>query len=122
MVIRPIIGTAPGLLLAGDVSDLQSGVPAATGGVTALASHPVKLAIRLGVNTSPEPASNIAVSTAEDVTVASEVSLALVAPWWRRYRRGAAGGRRRDRGAARRPEPPGARARSAGSAVPARLT
>ena len=80
-VIRPVIGTALGLLLAGDVSDLQSGVLAATGGATALASHAVKLAIRLGVNTSPEPASNIAVSTAEDVTVASVVSLALVAPW-----------------------------------------
>ena len=68
-------------MLAGDVSDLYSGVLAATGGTTAPASHTVKLAIRLGVNTSPEPATNIAVSTAEDVTVASVVSLALVAPW-----------------------------------------
>ena len=33
------------------------------------------------MNTSPEPVSNIAVSTTEDVTVASVVSLALVAPW-----------------------------------------
>jgi len=30
----------------------------------------VKAALRVGVNTSPEPASNIAVSMAEDVTVA----------------------------------------------------
>ena len=35
-------------------------------GVTALASHTVKAAIRLGINTSPEPASNIIVSLGED--------------------------------------------------------
>jgi hypothetical protein len=50
------------------------------GGSTALASHLVKAGTRLAVNTSPEPASNISVSAAEDVTVAGVVSLSLLHP------------------------------------------
>jgi hypothetical protein len=56
-------------------------VLAATGGTTALASHAVKAGLRLAVNTSPEPASNIAVSLAEDFTVAGVIALLLAAPW-----------------------------------------
>jgi hypothetical protein len=40
----------------------------------------VKSGLRAAVNTSPEPASNIVVSTAEDVTVAGVVSLSLLHP------------------------------------------
>lgn len=80
-VIRPAVGAALGALLAGDASSLEQALLATTGGVTALASHAVKAGLRAAVNTSPEPASNIAVSTAEDVTVAGVVSLTLVSPW-----------------------------------------
>ena len=40
------------------------------GGGIALSSHGVKAATRLAANTSPEPFSNVALSLAEDVTVA----------------------------------------------------
>lgn len=79
--IRPTIGAVLGLLLAGDASSLEQALAATAGGVTALASHAVKAGLRAAVNTSPEPASNVAVSVAEDVGVASVISLAVVAPW-----------------------------------------
>lgn len=79
--IRPILGAAIGLLLAGDASSVEQALAAAAGGLSALASHAVKAGLRAAINTSPEPASNIAVSVAEDVTVAGLISLAVAAPW-----------------------------------------
>jgi hypothetical protein len=79
--IRPILGAAIGLLLAGDASSVQQALAAAAGGLTALASHAVKAGMRAAINTSPEPASNITVSVAEDVTVAGLIGLAVAAPW-----------------------------------------
>ncbi|MDQ1618845.1 MAG: hypothetical protein QOE19_1414 [Actinomycetota bacterium] len=79
--IRPTIGTVIALLISGDASSLDQAVLAATGGGTALVSHLVKGGLRLAVNASPEPASNIAVSVAEDGAVAGVVALAVVAPW-----------------------------------------
>lgn len=79
--IRPIVGAAIGLLLAGDATSVEQALAAAAGGLSALASHAVKAGLRAAVNTSPEPASNVAVSVAEDVTVAGLISLAVVAPW-----------------------------------------
>jgi ABC-type sugar transport system substrate-binding protein len=49
-------------------------------GAMAFASHAVKAGIRLGVNSSPEPASNIIVSLLEDALVAGVVILALEHP------------------------------------------
>ena len=46
----------------------------------AFASHAVKAGIRLGVNSSPEPASNIIVSLLEDGMVAAVTLLALEHP------------------------------------------
>lgn len=80
-VIRPVVGTVIGLLAGGDATSLDQAVLAATGGTTALASHLVKSGLRLAVNTSPEPASNIAVSLLEDFSVAGIISLAVAAPW-----------------------------------------
>jgi hypothetical protein len=79
--IRPILGAAIGLLLAGDASSAQQALAAAAGGLSALASHAVKAGLRAAINTSPEPASNITVSVAEDLTVAGLISLAVAAPW-----------------------------------------
>ena len=79
--VRPVIGAALGLLLAGDATTLEQALLATTGGVTAFASHAVKAGLRAAVNTSPEPASNIAVSTAEDLTVAGVISLSVIQPW-----------------------------------------
>ncbi len=80
-VVRPTVGAALGYLLAGDSEAVNQGVYAAAGGGTALASHLVKAGLRLAVNASPEPFTNVAVSTGEDATVAAVVSLALYHPW-----------------------------------------
>jgi len=79
--IRPTVGAVIGLLVAGDADSLETAVLSATGGVTALVSHLVKTGLRLAVNTSPEPASNIAVSVAEDFSVAGLIALVVAAPW-----------------------------------------
>lgn len=79
--IRPAVGAALGALIAGDASSVEQALAATAGGVTALVSHAVKAGLRAAVNTSPEPASNVTVSVAEDVGVAGVISLALVAPW-----------------------------------------
>jgi hypothetical protein len=80
-VIRPVVGAAIGALLAGDAGSMQQAVMATTGGVSALASHLVKAGLRAAVNTSPEPVSNVVVSTGEDLTVAGVISLAVLNPW-----------------------------------------
>ncbi len=80
---RPLVGGTIGALLAGD-DGATALVQAAAGGgsgVTALASHSVKASIRLAVNSSPEPFSNIVISLAEDLAVAGVVLLATKHPW-----------------------------------------
>jgi len=118
--IRPTIGAVVGVLLAGqhDHETLLQVVAGVTGGLSALASHGVKAGVRAAVNGSPEPASNLVVSSAEDVTVAGVVALSLLHPWiaatiaalllaigvtvvvllWRRIRRVRAARRRRRAG------------------------
>ena len=80
-VVQPTIGAVVGALLAGQSGSLDQIVAGATGGLTALASHAVRSGVRAAVNTSPEPASNVVVSVAEDVTVAGVVGLSLLHPW-----------------------------------------
>ena len=80
-VVRPVIGAALAALLAGDAGTLGQALAAGVGGAAALASHSVKAGLRLAVNTSPEPASNVAESAGEDLTVAGVISLAVVQPW-----------------------------------------
>jgi hypothetical protein len=80
-VIRPIAGGIVAALLAGHAHDsLPTLAAAAVGGGTALVSHLIKAGVRMGVNTSPEPFSNIVVSLAEDLGVAGLVALALFHP------------------------------------------
>jgi hypothetical protein len=79
-VIRPAIGATVAALIAGQSGSLSQIAAATTGGLTALASHAVKAGIRAAVNTSPEPASNVAVSAGEDVAVAGVISLSVLHP------------------------------------------
>lgn len=79
--IRPTVGAVVALLLAGDVTTLEQALYATLGGGTALASHTVKAGLRLAVNTSPEPVTNIGASVAEDLTVLGVVLLAVSYPW-----------------------------------------
>jgi Domain of unknown function (DUF4126) len=78
--IRPTVGAVIGLLMAQDAPTLQQAILAAAGGAAALISHLVKGGLRLVVNTSPEPASNITVSVGEDVAVAGVTTLAVLNP------------------------------------------
>lgn len=79
--IRPTVGAVIALLAAGETDSLETAVLTATGGVTALLSHLVKAGLRIAVNTSPEPASNIVVSAGEDFSVAAVIALVVAAPW-----------------------------------------
>ncbi|MGW4807503.1 DUF4126 domain-containing protein [Kitasatospora sp. NPDC004272] len=81
-VVRPIAGATVGALLAAhDPGSLGEVAAGAVGGTTALVSHCVKAGLRMAVNTSPEPASNILLSLAEDLAVAGLVTLAIFHPW-----------------------------------------
>lgn len=79
--IRPIAGGLVAMLIAAPSVDLPSAVIAAGGGTVALITHLAKATTRLAVNTSPEPASNIAVSLAEDSAIVAVVIIAILNPW-----------------------------------------
>ncbi|MFJ8001685.1 DUF4126 domain-containing protein [Streptomyces sp. NPDC096310] len=79
-VVRPVAGAVVGALLAGQSGSLPELAAGAVGGSTALVSHLVKAGTRMAINTSPEPLSNILVSTAEDLGVAGIVVFALFHP------------------------------------------
>jgi hypothetical protein len=82
--IRPTVGTVLALQLATSAGHPPAlavqGLLAALGGATALLTHATKAGMRLAVNTSPEPASNIAVSTGENIAAIGIVLLAGYAP------------------------------------------
>jgi hypothetical protein len=82
-LIRPTAGAVIGALLAGNVPEdtsLDQVVLASVGGGTALLSHLTKAGIRLAVNTSPEPVTNIGISILEDVAVLALVAFAIQHP------------------------------------------
>ena len=82
-LIRPTAGAVIGALLAGNVPEdtsLDQIALAGVGGGTALLSHLTKAGIRLAVNTSPEPVTNIGISVLEDLTVLALVAVAVEHP------------------------------------------
>ena len=81
-VIRPLIGSALGFTFTGDagVSTFEEAVGGGGAGVTALASHGIKAGLRLGINTSPEPVSNIVASLGEDSAVVMVTYFAIENP------------------------------------------
>ncbi|MFF2325909.1 MULTISPECIES: DUF4126 domain-containing protein [unclassified Streptomyces] len=79
-VVRPVAGAVVAALLAGESGSLPELAAGAVGGSTALMSHLVKAGTRMAVNTSPEPFSNIAVSTVEDLGVAGIITFAIFHP------------------------------------------
>jgi hypothetical protein len=83
-LIRPTAGAIIGALLAGQVSEdtpLDQILLAGVGGTTALLSHLSKAGLRLAVNSSPEPVSNIGISLLEDFAVLGVIAFAVVHPW-----------------------------------------
>jgi hypothetical protein len=79
-LVRPAMGAAIGALMAGHAHSLPQALAAGIGGGTALVTHLVKSGVRVGVNTSPEPFSNIVASLFEDLAVGIMVVLALLHP------------------------------------------
>ncbi|MFE5616663.1 DUF4126 domain-containing protein [Streptomyces sp. NPDC056470] len=79
-VIRPVAGAVVAALLAGQSGSIPELAAGAVGGTTALLSHFVKAGTRMAINTSPEPFSNIAMSTAEDLGVAGIITFAIFNP------------------------------------------
>jgi Domain of unknown function (DUF4126) len=80
-VIRPTLAAILGALLAGEAGDLGEAVAAVLGGSSAFASHAAKASLRLAVNASPEPVSNIVLSLAENAAVVGVLLLAVEHPW-----------------------------------------
>ena len=80
-VIRPTIAAILGVLIAGHAGSLDQAVAASTSSITALLSHLTKGGLRLAVNTSPEPVTNIGTSLAEDGAVVGVTLLAWQLPW-----------------------------------------
>lgn len=79
-VVRPVAGALIGALMAGASGDLWTVTLASVGGVTALVSHLAKASIRLAVNSSPEPVTNVSASVAGDVGVVGVTTLAVLYP------------------------------------------
>lgn len=78
-VIRPVGAALLGGELAGEeLSQLLGG---GLSGAVALGSHAAKAGVRMAINTSPEPVTNIGVSLGEDVVVAGMVWFAVTYPW-----------------------------------------
>lgn len=80
--LRPVVGGAIGVIMAQQVhaNPAATIAAAALGGGSALASHVVKTGVRVGVNASPEPFSNIVASLLEDLGVAGLVTFAVFHP------------------------------------------
>jgi hypothetical protein len=81
-VVRPAIGSVLGLGLAGeaDADGFDEVLAAGGSGALALVSHGVKAGLRLGINASPEPFSNIMASLVEDGLVTGVMLLAIDHP------------------------------------------
>lgn len=80
--VRPVAGGAIGVVLAQHAHTTPSDaiIAAALGGGSALTSHVVKTGVRVGINASPEPVSNIIASLLEDLSVAGIVAFAVYHP------------------------------------------
>ena len=81
-VIRPAVASLIGVEFAefDQVSEAEQIVSGGASGGTALVSHAIKAGVRLGINASPEPFSNIFVSLIEDGIVAVVIALVLAEP------------------------------------------
>lgn len=80
-LIRPVVGGAVGVLIAGDSGSISELVGGTVGGGSALAAHSVKTGTRMAVNTVPEPFSNITISVGEDIAVLAVVAFAVEHPY-----------------------------------------
>lgn len=81
-VIRPVGGAILATRVFGDLSPAAEAVALLLLGGVTLATHGAKASVRLAVNASPEPVSNVLLSLTENSLVAGGVWLALTHPLW----------------------------------------
>ncbi len=79
-VIRPIGGALLALAVVDSGDPTWQVVAFLLGGGAAFASHATKAGARAAINTSPEPVSNVIMSTAEDVATGSLLAIAFANP------------------------------------------
>ena len=80
-IIRPLGGALLALAIIDPGQPVWQIVVLLLGGGSALLTHGAKAGTRAAVNASPEPVSNVVMSTAEDVTTTSILLIALANPW-----------------------------------------
>jgi hypothetical protein len=79
-LLRPIGGALLSLAVIDPAEPLGQAVTLGLGGGAAFLTHAAKAATRLAVNASPEPVSNVILSTGEDVATVSLLALAFAYP------------------------------------------
>ena len=79
-LIRPLGGAMLALAVVDAGDPVWQVIVFLLGGGAALASHATKATTRAAVNTSPEPVSNVVLSTAEDVVTGGLLALAFTNP------------------------------------------
>ena len=79
-LIRPLGGAMLALAVVDAGDPVWQVIVFLLGGGAALASHATKATTRAAVNTSPEPVSNVILSTAEDVVTGGLLALAFTNP------------------------------------------
>ncbi|MGK0189497.1 MAG: hypothetical protein ACI9R3_005314 [Verrucomicrobiales bacterium] len=83
--IRPVGATLVAIQVLGTADPAMQVIAALLAGGSALVTHTAKAGLRVAVNSSPEPVSNMAVSAAEDVAVVGLFTLMAVTfnnhPW-----------------------------------------
>lgn len=79
-IVRPVGGALLALAIVDPADTSWQVIAFLLGGGGALVSHSAKAGTRAIVNTSPEPLSNIALSSAEDVTTGALIAVVLATP------------------------------------------
>lgn len=79
-LIRPVGGALLALAIVDSADPSWQVIAFLLGGGAAFASHATKGSARAAVNTSPEPVSNVIVSTVEDVTTGGLLAFAFIYP------------------------------------------
>ena len=80
-IIRPLGGALLALAIVDPAQPVWQIVVLLLGGGSALLTHGAKASTRAAVNASPEPVSNVVMSSAEDVATTTTLLVALANPW-----------------------------------------
>ena len=80
-LVRPLGGALLALAILDPADTHWQVITLLLGGGSALLTHGAKATTRAAINTSPEPVSNVVLSSAEDIATTSTLLIALANPW-----------------------------------------